>query len=156
MRRTNHSRIQAHIDADIAAAVDQEARNRGYGGKSAIVESALRVWLNSPAHAEGAVKDALVEYRDRLRGLLGNELHSVLVYGSQARGDARPDSDIDVLCLMNGSFDHGDLIIRTSKAASEVALRYDVVISTMFATRRDFEAERTAFLASVRREAIVL
>ena len=33
-------------------------------------------------------------YKDRLRG--------VVLYGSVARGDARPDSDIDVLVLLDG------------------------------------------------------
>lgn len=31
----------------------------------------------------------------------GSRLHRILLYGSRARGDAEPDSDIDVLVVLN-------------------------------------------------------
>lgn len=94
------------------------------------------------------------QYRARLAEILGDELVSVVVYGSQARGDSRPGSDVDVLCVMGGPFDYGALIRRTAEAAAEVSLKYDVVISTAFVTADDYQTRNTPFLMNVRREGI--
>lgn len=42
-----------------------------------------------------SVREALVEAKQKLEDLYGDRLKRVIVYGSQARGEARPDSDVD-------------------------------------------------------------
>lgn len=49
----------------------------------------------------------LKEIKARLEVQHGHRLRGVLLYGSEARGDARPDSDIDVLVLLEGPVDYG-------------------------------------------------
>ena len=77
------------------------------------------------------------EYRSKLVLTLGDELHSIVLYGSQARKEAVEGSDIDVLCVMNNPFKYGELINRTSKSTAEVSLKYDVVISRVFVGRQE-------------------
>ena len=48
----------------------------------------------------------LRELRQRLESAHGQRLAGVVLYGSEARGEAGPDSDIDVLVLLNGAVDH--------------------------------------------------
>ncbi|MCL6614767.1 MAG: nucleotidyltransferase domain-containing protein [Firmicutes bacterium] len=96
----------------------------------------------------------LAEYRRRLYEVLGDELDAVMLYGSQARGEAAEDSDIDVLCILKRPFNLGKMIHRTSKITAEISLAYDVVISRVFVTREDYETKRIPFLMNVRREAI--
>ena len=45
--------------------------------------------------------------RERLLKAHGQRLRGVVLYGSEARGEARPDSDIDVLVLLDGPIDYG-------------------------------------------------
>ena len=79
--------------------------------------------------------------RRELARVLGDKLQSVILYGSQARGQARSDSDIDVLVVVRDDSDYGDLIRRTSAAVSALSLRYDVVISRAFVSQERYEQE---------------
>jgi len=92
--------------------------------------------------------------RRELSRILGDHLESVYLFGSRARGDARSDSDIDVLVVVRGDFDYGDLIRRTSFIVSALSLQHDVVISRAFVSKEQFAREQSPFLLNVRREGV--
>lgn len=46
--------------------------------------------------------EALVRIKKALLEIYGDRLKGVVIYGSEARGEAREDSDIDLLVLLNG------------------------------------------------------
>lgn len=47
------------------------------------------------------IEKVVREFKTELEQLYGDNLVSVILYGSQARGDAKRDSDIDVLVVLN-------------------------------------------------------
>lgn len=102
------------------------------------------------------LQEVLGILRRRLAQALGYELEQVILYGSQARGEARPDSDIDVLVVMRGTINYPDLMQRTSALIAEVSLQHDVVISRTFASLAEWQSAQTPFLINVRREGVAV
>ena len=83
---------------------------------------------------------------------------TVILYGSEARGDARPDSDIDVLILLEG--DKRDLQRESemSGALYDVELATGVLVSPMIMLRSQWENRpfKTPFYINVVNEGIQL
>ena len=62
---------------------------------------------------EGQLTDpVLVRFRDALREMYGDRLDRVVLFGSRARGDARPDSDYDVAVFLKEMPDRWHEIMR--------------------------------------------
>ncbi|MFZ5921230.1 MAG: nucleotidyltransferase domain-containing protein [Chloroflexota bacterium] len=91
-----------------------------------------------------------------LKDTLGERVEKIILYGSQARGDARDDSDIDVLIVLKDDFKYGTMLKKTSKAVAKLSLDNDVVISRAFVTRQQYEQSKIPFLMNVRREGIAI
>ena len=49
-----------------------------------------------------AARKIAVQYAEDVRGHFGDRLRGIRLYGSTARGDWTPESDIDVLVLLDG------------------------------------------------------
>ena len=92
--------------------------------------------------------------RSELSRLLGDRLHLLLLYGSQARAEATAGSDIDLVVVIAGAFDYGELIEQTSPLMGALSLEHDVVISRAFVSQERFEREASPFVLNVRREGI--
>lgn len=98
----------------------------------------------------------LARLKEGLAQLLGDSLEAIYLYGSQARGDANPGSDIDVLVVIRGEFDYFDLLERTSQLTADLSLENDTVISKVFVSKQDFEKRKTPLLLNIRREGIAV
>jgi predicted nucleotidyltransferase len=103
---------------------------------------------------EGTLKTVLIRLRKGLSEILVDRLEGIYLYGSQARGDAQGDSDIDVLVVLLGDFDYADMADRTLDLVADLSLQYDVVISRAFISNEHYQEEISPFLMNVRREAV--
>ena len=69
----------------------------------------------------------------------------VVLYGSQARGNAAPDSDLDLLIIVDESMcsaPKGTI----HDTLYEISLQYDVVLSIIITTRQQWESSLTKSL----------
>jgi predicted nucleotidyltransferase len=84
-------------------------------------------------------------YRERFRGLY--------LFGSHARGDAGPESDVDVLVVLDRVERYGEEVRRTGGIFSSLSLEWEVSIVPVFTSEPKWRDASSAFLANVRREA---
>ena len=83
---------------------------------------------------------------------------TAILYGSEARGDARPDSDIDVLVLLEGEKRNLRHEAEVSGALYEVELASGVLVNPMIMLRSQWENRlfKTPFYINVMNEGVRL
>lgn len=96
------------------------------------------------------------QFKKELMNIYGEKIHSILLYGSRARGDERLNSDIDILIVLKDEFDYSEILKRSDDLAASLSLENDVVISRVFVSEKDFTERQIPFLMNVRREGIVV
>jgi len=102
------------------------------------------------------LRTALTELRCRFETLYGERLVRMVLFGSQARGDAEPGSDIDVLVVLKEPVEPYEEIKRSSDIVGELSLDWDVVISCVFVDENQFFQRDGPFLRNVRREGVAV
>jgi predicted nucleotidyltransferase len=96
----------------------------------------------------------LTRFRDEVRALYGSRLERVVLFGSRARGDHRPDSDFDVAVFIRDPDSRWDEMGRLALVTTELLLQ-DVVITALPFESGAYDND-TRFMRNVRREGIEL
>ncbi len=88
--------------------------------------------------------------------IYGDRLFRLVLYGSHARDEAEPGSDIDVMVVLRGRVNPSREIGRTGEFISDLSLKYDVVVSCLFISASRFARSKSPLLLNVRKEGIAL
>lgn len=100
------------------------------------------------------VNEIMGELRECFIDNYGDRLISIILFGSQARGDANPDSDFDVLVVLKDAVETRKEIERTGYFLSPLCLKYSIVISNLFFSLKRLESERTILIQNIIKEGI--
>ncbi len=113
--------------------------------------------LQIEAQLERHEVDAISSFLKQLQVNHSDRIFETFLFGSKARGDDQPDSDIDILLIV----DQEDWRFRhqISDIASGIALEYDVLIGSFVIGKKRWdmmERERFSLYENVKREGIPL
>jgi predicted nucleotidyltransferase len=109
-----------------------------------------------PCNMSDKVHEVLGVLRRRLEALYGERLLKVVLFGSQARGDARSDSDIDVAIVLRGDVDPNLEIDRVVPITAQLSLENDVLISCVYVFAVDYSAGQSPLLLNLRRDGVTV
>lgn len=99
---------------------------------------------------------ALRGVRPRLEAAFGLRLRHVLLYGSRAREDHRPDSDYDILVVLDGPIALERDVPATVEALYPIQLEVGFPLHASPVDAEAFSRDEQDFFRRVRREGIAL
>ncbi len=106
-----------------------------------------------------ALKKLMEKYVEEIRKIYGSHLKKVILYGSYARGDFGPDSDIDIMILLDiADIDLKNYSMQLSYMTFDFNLDNDLDIKPIAKNEEHFKKwlDNYSFYANVNREGVVL
>jgi uncharacterized protein len=94
-------------------------------------------------------------FRAALDELYGERIERVVLFGSRARGDARPDSDYDVAVFLKDLTGFGEEMGRIAEIETDILYDTGVVINALPLQAGSYR-ERTGLMRELRREGLDL
>lgn len=96
------------------------------------------------------------EIKSRLEAAFQERLEGILVFGSEARGEAGPDSDLDLMVLLQGPIRLGKDLEIIVDALYPVQLELEAPIHAIPVARESFETGSFALYRNARQEGVFL
>jgi len=103
---------------------------------------------------DGWLRELLREMRRELTAIYGDRLVGLFLFGSRARGETAPDSDVDVLIVLDEVGHYYGELQQTAELISSLSLRHDISISRIFVPEAEWQRGESPFLLTVREDAI--
>ena len=97
----------------------------------------------------------LTRFRAALARMYGQRAERVVLFGSRARGDARPDSDYDIAVFIEGSGSFAEESARLATASTDILLDTGAVISATPFPAGGWRAS-TGFMHELRKDGLDL
>jgi predicted nucleotidyltransferase len=98
--------------------------------------------------------ELLKRVKSSLAEAFGERLRGVILYGSEARGTAEPDSDIDLLVLLEGPVDGVGDSWASIRALYPLVLELERPIHTVEVDISEYESAEWPLYVEVRREGV--
>jgi|SRR6267142_6561927 len=106
---------------------------------------------------QSLIRQVANEYKASLESLYGTELVEVILFGSYARGDNHPESDIDfAIVLRNPDIRPTGEIARTSAIGSRLSIKYGIPISSLPTTLHKKETSMQGIYQEIRKYGIAI
>ena len=119
------------------------------------IEKKYKYWLNILMSLNAEEKSALKAFKKALENNLGKRLIELKLFGSKARGDDNPSSDLDVLSVV--ADEDWKLSDTVYGIATDVLLETGICISPKVISQKRLEKlsqEESSFVRNIEKDAI--
>jgi uncharacterized protein len=102
------------------------------------------------------IKTLLEKLKSGLKQIYGEQFKQAYLFGSYARGDYDPDSDIDVLIVLSDFKKYGAELNRTSELIGNLSLEYGTTVSIVFTRLREWQLDKLPLLLNIHAEGVAV
>jgi predicted nucleotidyltransferase len=102
------------------------------------------------------IKTILDKFKQEIIRIYQDNLSQLILFGSQARGEAKPDSDIDVLIVLKSSIKDRIKQEKVIQVISDLCLEYELLISCVYVNEEQFKNEKSPLLINIHKEGIII
>jgi predicted nucleotidyltransferase/DNA-binding transcriptional ArsR family regulator len=137
-----------------AAATEERAEPSPARATAAVPELADETAAGAASDEIGL--DVAARLAARIRPAYGERLLGIYLYGARARGEARPDSTVDILVVLDHVERYGEELELTSAACADLSLEENVVVSRVFVSESAWRTRSDGQLPAIRKEAVAV
>jgi predicted nucleotidyltransferase len=103
-------------------------------------------------------REIIEAFKNNLKQLYGDNLHSVILYGSLARGEETEESDIDLIVVLKEMRDFWKEVRRIDELESSLEEKnsFEILISAIPLSLKDMGKAVTPLLMNVKKEGVVV
>lgn len=110
----------------------------------------------SSATQSNQLQLTLSQLKRQLQQTYQDQLINLILFGSQARGEAEPDSDIDILVILAGEVNPIAEIKRNNALISNLSLETDQLINCIYLSEQDWHYLKTPLIQNIHKEGIAV
>ena len=102
------------------------------------------------------LRPILTELKRGLQEIYGERLRAVVLFGSQARGDAAEDSDVDVAVVLDDFESAITESWRMDRVFSPLSLEHDLLLTALPVREKDWTAGERLIMRNLRLEGVAV
>lgn len=107
-------------------------------------------------HQKQKVEQISQKFKQHCQEQYGQRLVKIVLFGSYARGDFRPSSDIDILVVIKTPLDWNRDSQQVTEFVANISIQTGELISCIFMDSDCFEQARQFLLVAIRKDGIIL
>jgi predicted nucleotidyltransferase len=102
------------------------------------------------------LKPILAELKRGLQEIYGDRLRAVVLFGSQARGEATEDSDVDVAVVLDDFENAIEEVRRVDSVFWHPSLEHDLVLTALPVRERDWLSGERLIMRNIRGDGVLV
>ena len=100
--------------------------------------------------------EILEKFKQQIKNIYQEQLVKLILFGSQSKRQAKPESDIDILVVLKDKLINDEQHQEIINLISDLCLEYEVLISCVYVSEPQFNQEKSPLLLNIEREGIIV